>query len=72
MIERHGIIGAVERAVNRPDDTLGYTALVEMGMQEFAFERVVQRHPDRFSAKALARSNERLKDWENNAEKMSS
>src|SRR5690554_7611879 len=30
MINHHGIIGAVERAVNRPVETQGYTALIEM------------------------------------------
>src|ERR1700730_13680842 len=44
MIERHGIIGAGERAVNRSNETTGYTALVDMGMQDFAFEAVVRRH----------------------------
>src|SRR5262249_44884387 len=38
MIDRHGIIGAVERAVNRPADPVGYTALAEMGMQDLSFE----------------------------------
>ena len=40
MIERHGVITAVERAVNRKDVTSGYKALVKMGMQDFAFEAV--------------------------------
>ena len=63
MIKRHGIIIAVERAVNRPKETVGYKALVDMGMQDFAFEAVVCRHPDVFSPEALKRSQERLKDW---------
>ncbi len=29
MIKRHGVIGAVERAVNRTKDASGYTALVD-------------------------------------------
>ena len=65
MIERHGIITAVERAVNRTDVTAGYKALVEMGMQDFAFEAVVCRHPTVFSPEALKRSQERLKEWDN-------
>lgn len=44
MIERHGIITAVERAVNRSQETAGYKTLVEMGMRDFAFEAVVQKH----------------------------
>jgi hypothetical protein len=62
MIKRHGIIKAVERAVDRPDVTAGYTALVEMGMPDFAFEAVVCRHPNVFTAEALKRSQERLKE----------
>jgi len=63
MIKRHGIIEAVERAVNRKADTAGYKALAEMGMQDLAFEAVVLRHPDVFSAEAVARSAERLQGW---------
>lgn len=63
MIKRHGIIKAVERAVDRPDETSGYTALIEMGMPDFAFEAVVCRHPTAFSAKALKRSQERMAEW---------
>jgi len=63
MIERHGIIGAVERAVNRKADPSGYTALAEMGMQDLAFEAVVLRHPGVFSPEAVARSAERLQGW---------
>ncbi|MFX0201727.1 MAG: hypothetical protein ACFFCW_36905 [Candidatus Hodarchaeota archaeon] len=65
MIKRHGIITAVERAVNRKDVTSGYKALVEMDMPDFAFEAVVCRHPSLFSAEALKRSRERLEEWEN-------
>jgi hypothetical protein len=64
MVKRHGIIGAVERAVNRPTDASGYLALAEMKMQDITFEAVVLRHPDRFSAEAVQRSAERLKGWQ--------
>jgi hypothetical protein len=64
MIERHGIIEAVEHAVNRKAETTGYAALVEMGMLDFAFEAVVIRHPELFSEDAIARSRERLSEWE--------
>lgn len=60
MIERHGIIGAVERAVDRKVDTAGYTALVGMGLQDYAFESVILRHPQSFSQDAVARSQERI------------
>src|SRR5688572_11015395 len=45
MIKRHGIIGAVERAVDRDDDPAGYKALVAMNMKDLSFEAVVVRHP---------------------------
>src|SRR5262245_2268851 len=38
MIKRHGVIAAIERAVNRKDATAGYHALVAIGLQDFAFE----------------------------------
>jgi hypothetical protein len=50
MVKRHGILGAVERAVNRKDETIGYTALVEMGLEDYAFEAVVMRYPKSFFA----------------------
>lgn len=63
MIKRYGIIGAVERAVNREVETQGYTALVEMGLEDFAFEAVILRHPDVFSDEAVERSKKRLSEW---------
>jgi hypothetical protein len=63
MIKRHGIIEAVERAVNRDAEPQDYTALVEMGLKEFAFEAVILRHPDLFSDAAVQKSQERLNDW---------
>ncbi len=63
MINRHGIIGAVERAVNRPVETQGYTALTEMGMEDYAFEAVILRHPNLFSSEAAEISKERMKEW---------
>ncbi len=65
MIERHGIIGAVERAVNRDTETIGFTALLEMGLEDYAFESVVVRHPHLFSAEALRHSQARVEEWKN-------
>lgn len=62
MIKRHGVIGAAERAVNRPTETSGYRALVEMGLEEYAFEAVILRHPQAFSAGAVERSRQRLSE----------
>ena len=60
MIQRHGVIRAVERAVDRVDVTMGYSALQEMGLAEFTFEAVILRYPELFSADAVARSKERV------------
>jgi hypothetical protein len=65
MIERHGIIGAVERAVNRTAETQGYTALVEMGLEDCAFEAVIIRYPDLFSSEAVLKSQQRIEQWKN-------
>ena len=62
MIKRHGIISAVERAVNRKDETQGYTTLIEMKMQDFAFEAVVLRYPDLFSPETIDRAKARMCD----------
>ena len=62
MIERHGIIGTVERAVNRPNETSGYRALVEMGLAEYAFEAVILRHLQLFSGQAVERSRQRMSE----------
>lgn len=63
MIKRHGIIEAIERAVKRDAVTQGYTMLVEMGLQEYAFEAVILRHPDVFSDEAVQISRARLTEW---------
>lgn len=60
MIKRHGVIVAVERAVCRKDETMGYTALLEVGMQEFSFESVILRYPTLFSKEAAAISKARI------------
>jgi hypothetical protein len=63
MVNRYGILGAVERIVTRPDDAVGYQVLVQMGLEELAFESVVLRHQDSFSPEAVAHSRERLARW---------
>lgn len=63
MIKKHGIITAVERVVDRKDESLGYQLLIEMGMQDLAFEAVVPRHPDTFSEATVERSRVRMEGW---------
>ena len=68
MIDRHGIIEAIERSVNRPVEPQGYTLLKDKGLEEHAFEAVILRHPDVFSDEAKQISAERLKDWTETSE----
>jgi hypothetical protein len=60
MIERRGIIAAVEQVVSRADDSMGYEALVKAGMADKAFEAVVLRHPATFSPKTVERAKTRM------------
>jgi hypothetical protein len=60
MIEEHGIIHAIERLVTCRKETMGYMAVVEMGMRDMTFEAVVLRHPEVFSVEAAQASTERL------------
>lgn len=64
MLEKHGIVSGVERVVTREAETQGYRALVGLGLQDFAFEAVVVRHPDIFSPEAVEHSASRLRDFE--------
>lgn len=64
MIKRHGLIEAVERAVNRSSETAGYRSLVEMGLQDLAFEAIILRHQNVFSPEAIEKSKQRIQDWE--------
>ncbi len=64
MIQRRGIIQAVERVVARHADSQGYRTLERMGLQRMAFEAVVLKHEHAFSAKAVAQARARLEAWE--------
>lgn len=62
LVKNHGIIGAVEKAVNRKDDPSGFKALREVDMLDLSFEAIVLRYPELFSQKAVARSRQRLEE----------
>lgn len=62
MIRNHGIIGAVEKAVNRPDETQGYRVLIKLGLEDYAFEAVILRYPNLFSPEAVRISRERMNE----------
>jgi hypothetical protein len=63
MVDERGIIPAVEHAVTRPKETAGFLGLEAEGMLDMAFEAVVLRHSDMFSADAVKKSEERLAHW---------
>ena len=64
MIKDYGMIGAIERAVARKDDSSGYEALIECGMQDLTFESLVIRHKGSFDPAIIARCEERLSRYE--------
>lgn len=68
MVDERGIIPAVEHTVTRPKVTTGYQALVAEGMQKMAFEAVVLRHQNLFSADAVRMSRERMTQWDAGAD----
>jgi hypothetical protein len=63
MVERRGIIPAVEYVVTRRAETTGFRTLIEMGFQDKAFEAVVLRHPGAFSEDAVKAARARLQEW---------
>jgi len=60
MIKRHGIIPAVERVVTKREVSVGFTALSQMDMMDYAFEAVILRHPTAFSNEAVEISRQRI------------
>jgi hypothetical protein len=50
MIKRHGIIEAGKSSKSKRRYS-GYTALLEMGFESYAFEAVILRHPS-FSSRS--------------------
>ncbi|MDR3410760.1 MAG: hypothetical protein P4L87_07425 [Formivibrio sp.] len=63
MVKRHGIIKAIERAVNSESEITNYKSLLEMGLEDYAFEVMVARHPDQFSSDAVQHSQDRIVEW---------
>ena len=61
-IRRLGIVPAAERAMNGTTE-VEYPALLAIGLQEFALEAVILRHPDVFSVEAVQQSQTRMTEW---------
>jgi len=66
MIKRLGIIAAVDQIVTRTKETVGYATLLEMGLEDYAFEAVVLRYPYLFSKDAVEHSQSRVNEWKQN------
>jgi len=62
-INRRGVLHAVERAVIRGTEISYHAALLEMGLQDYAFEAVVVRHPEFFLPATVQRSRKRVGEW---------
>lgn len=63
MIQKRGIIAAIEQAVDRADSAAGFTALQEIGLSNYSFEAVILKHPSLFSESAVLRSQQRMNQW---------
>lgn len=62
-IKEQGILPAIEDIVNRKQESVGYTLLRDMGLEDYSFEAVVVKYPELFSEEAIAVSYERIKQW---------
>jgi len=62
MINRYGLISAVERVVNKKADAQGYKVLVERGFKALTFEAVISKYPEAFSKEVVEQANKRLKE----------
>ncbi len=60
MLNRHGVIGALKRAVIRKSGQRVFEAMVSMGLQDYAFEAVVANHPEHFDEETQALAKQRL------------
>lgn len=59
--KRNGdIISTVDETVCRPEPTDGFQEMIDAGLEEFLWERLVLRFPDQFSARAAGQARARL------------
>jgi len=59
-ISKNGVITTVNNIVSKKAESSGYEALTLAGLEEFTFESVVLKYPERFSESALAMARTRL------------
>jgi hypothetical protein len=62
MINRYGIVGAAERAVNRKIEAMDYKVLVDLGMQDLTFEAVITQFPETFNQNIVNICKKRLEE----------
>ena len=43
---------------------MGYRALVQMGMEDLAFEAIILRYPEHFTSAAIEISRKRVGEWD--------
>jgi hypothetical protein len=54
------IVGTVDDTVSRAAPTDGFQEMIDAGLEDFLWERLVLRFPDRFSARAIEQARARL------------
>ena len=67
MFERHGVVVALERMVDRDQSTAAYDLLVDLGLQEFTAEAIILRFDNQFPPETVERSKKRLAEQKNGA-----
>jgi hypothetical protein len=56
------IVATVDDTVSRAAPTDGFQEMIDAGLEEFLWERLVLRFPERFSATAIAQARARLSE----------
>lgn len=54
------IVAAVDDTVSRAEPTDGFQEMIDAGLEEFLWERLVLRFPEQFSARAIGQARTRL------------
>jgi len=54
------IVSTVDETVSRAAPTDGFQEMIEAGLEDFLWERLVLRFPEQFSARAIAQARTRL------------
>ena len=56
------IVATVDDTVSRADPTDGFQEMIDAGLEEFLWERLVLRFPDEFSVRAVEQARTRLRE----------